>query len=125
PGGGSPVGQVAKAIKLGGSVKGSFAAGSVDALWVGAFEREAGAKLYRFAHRQIAGKTVLSEADASAQVKLPTHAQGAAFDAAGRLWISRSTGSLGELVRLDVVSGAVEARYVVPAGLEDLSFDTQ
>lgn len=119
------IGRVAKATKLGGLVKGSFASGSADALWVGAFEREAGAKLYRFSHQQLGGKATLTEADASGQVALPTHAQGGAFDAAGRLWISRSTGSFGELVRLDAASGAVQARYEMPAGLEDLGFDAQ
>lgn len=83
------------------------------------------AKFYRFSHQQIADKATLAEADASAELGLPTHAQGGAFDAAGRLWVSRSTGSFGELVRLDPVSGAVQARYKMPAGLEDLSFDAQ
>lgn len=119
------IGRIAKATKLGGLVKGSFAAGGASALWVGAFEREAGAKLYQISHQRIGEKATVTEADASAQVVLPTHAQGGAFDAAGKLWISRSTGAFGELVRMNAVTGAVEARYEMPAGLEDLGFDAQ
>jgi streptogramin lyase len=56
-------------------------------------------------------------------VAVPEKSQGAAFDAAGRLWLTRSGGTFGELVSIDLASGAVTARYAMPAGIEDISFD--
>ncbi len=119
------IGRVTKTIKLGGAVKGSFAAGSADALWLGAFERRDGAKLYRIPHARLADGATVTEADAAGAVPLPTEAQGAAFDTAGKLWITRSTGKFGELLRLDAATGAVEARHAMPAGIEDVSFDAR
>jgi streptogramin lyase len=51
--------------------------------------------------------------------------QGAAFDAAGRLWITRRGSTFGELQRLDPGSGAVVEQFAMPAGVEDISFDPQ
>lgn len=112
---------VLRSFRLAGAVKGSFAAGSTDALWLGSFERGKAGTLYRFPFSAL--RPVLSEADAAAALPLPSEAQGAGFDGQGRLWLTRSTGKFGELLRLDPASGAVEARHAMPAGVEDLSFD--
>jgi sugar lactone lactonase YvrE len=121
-GGNEPgIGRVLRTIGLAGDVKGSFAAGSADAVWLGTYAREPGARLYRIPFAKLGAEAGLS--DAVHAVPLPARAQGAAFDAAGRLWITRSSGKLGELVRLDPVTGAVEARFAMPVGVEDLSFD--
>ena len=56
---------------------------------------------------------------------VPQRAQGAAFDAKGQLWVTRSGGSFGELVRLDPKTGAVQARFPMPAGTEDIGFDSK
>lgn len=119
------IGRVAKTIKLAGAVKGSFAAGSADALWLGAFERQPGAKFHRIPHARLADGATVSEADAVAAMPIPTEAQGAAFDSTGKLWISRSTGKFGELARIDTATGTTEARFAMPAGLEDVSFDAE
>lgn len=119
------IGRVTKTFKLGGTVKGSFAAGDADALWLGAFERQDGAKLYRIPHARLIDGATVTEADAAGVVPLPTEAQGAAFDAVGKLWVTRSTGKFGELLRLDAGTGAVEARYAMAAGIEDVSFDSR
>ena len=115
------IGRVVRTIKLAGEVKGSFAAGSADALWLGTFAREPGARLFKFPFAAL--KTELREADALQTVSLPIEAQGAAFDARGLLWVTRSSGKFGELQRLDPASGKTQARYAMPAGVEDLSFD--
>lgn len=115
------IGRVARTIKLTGQVKGSFAASTRDALWLGTYDKEPGARFYRFPFAAL--KPVLAEADATASIPLPIEAQGAAFDTAGRLWITRSGSRFGELVELDPASGAVLRRYAMPAGLEDLSVD--
>jgi hypothetical protein len=116
------IGRVTRSIQLNGTVKGSFAAGTSDALWLGTFSRDPGANLYKFPWSVLA--PTISQADAAATVALPLEAQGAAFDSAGQLWITRSTSKYGELVKLDSVTGQPQQRFVMPAGLEDLSFDS-
>lgn len=54
---------------------------------------------------------------------MPSRAQGAAFDRRGRLWLTRSAATFGEAVRVDPGTGHVEARFRLPDGVEDLSFD--
>ena len=84
---GAGLGRVVRTIKLLGKVKGSFAAGSADALWLGSFAREPGAKLFKVPLAVL--KSAVNEADATQVLTLPTEVQGAAFDAAqlGRLTI--------------------------------------
>jgi streptogramin lyase len=65
----------------------------------------------------------IGEEHATVSLPLPSRAQGAAFDPAGRLWVTRSGATLGEVLRLDPRSGAIQARYPLPDGVEDLSFD--
>jgi hypothetical protein len=115
------IGRVTRSIKLTESVKGSFAAGSRDTLWLGSYERGQPGQLQGFPFSRLK-KDTLSDADTAVNIPLPSEAQGAGFDPAGRLWISRSGSRFGEILRLDVKSGAVEARYAMPIGLEDLSF---
>lgn len=117
------IGKVVRHIKLTGQVKGSFAAGTADALWLGTYETFGEPRLYRFPLAKL--KDQISEQDADASVVVPQRAQGAAFDAKGQLWITRSSGSFGELVRLDPKSGAVLSRYAMPAGTEDIGFDAK
>lgn len=117
------VGKVVRHIRLTGQVKGSFAAGTGGALWLGTYETFGEPRLYRFPLAKL--KDEINEQDADASVVMPQRAQGAAFDAKGQLWVTRSSGSFGELVRLDPNSGAALARYALPAGTEDISFDSK
>ena len=117
------IGKVLRHIRLIGLVKGSFAAGTADALWLGAYETHGAPRLYKFPFEAL--KPEISEADATASVAMPLRAQGAAFDPAGRLWITRSSGSFGELVQVDSASGAIAARFPMPAGTEDIGFDAE
>ncbi len=117
------IGKVVRHIKLAGQVKGSFAAGTGDALWLGTYETFGEPRIYRFPLAKL--KDRINEQDADASLVVPQRAQGAAFDAKGQLWITRSSGSFGELVKLDVQSGAVLARYAMPAGTEDIGFDAK
>ena len=115
------IGTVVRAMKLTGRVRGSFAAGTADALWLGTYAKEGEPRLYKFPFAAL--KDELGDGDAAGSLPLPPEAQGGAFDAAGRLWITRSGGSFGELMQLDAATGEVKARYAMPAGIEDLSFD--
>ena len=118
------IGTVLRSVQLTGALKGSFAASTADALWLGTYSKEPGAKLYKFPFDKLEpGIDALSEENATAAVALPTKAQGAAYNAAGRLWVTRSGSELGELVQIDPVTGAVLQTFAMPAGIEDISFD--
>ncbi|HRD75165.1 MAG TPA: hypothetical protein PK264_04390, partial [Hyphomicrobiaceae bacterium] len=85
------IGRVMRTIPLGGLVRGSFAAGGTGSILLGRYDKQPGARLWRF---DIAGlPATLDERVALGSIPLPIEAQGAAVDAAGRLWITRS-GSL-------------------------------
>jgi outer membrane protein assembly factor BamB len=117
------IGKVVRHIRLTGQVKGSFAAGTGDAIWLGTYETFGEPRLYRFPLAKL--KSEINEQDADASVVVPQRAQGAAFDAKGQLWVTRSSGSFGELVRLDPKTGAILARHALPAGTEDIGFDSK
>jgi hypothetical protein len=105
-------------------MKGSFAAGTADALWLGTYSKEQGARLYKIPFEKFtAGPATLSEQDATAAVVLPAKVQGAAFDSAGRLWVTRSGSAFGELLQIDIGTGDVLKRFAMPAGVEDISFE--
>jgi hypothetical protein len=124
PGDSGAIGRVLASVRLTGDIKGSFAAGAADALWLGTYAKAPGARLYKVPFEKLAsGITTLSEQDATAAVVLPSEAQGAAFDAAGALWVTRSGSTFGELLRVDPETGAVQQRFAMPAGIEDISFE--
>jgi hypothetical protein len=123
---GGAIGRVVGSLRLKGDLKGSFSAGSADALWLGTYSKDPGARLFMVPFEKLAsGAGALSERDAQASVVLPTRVQGAAFDAAGRLWIARSGATFGELLQLDHRTGAVQQRFAMPVGIEDISFDPE
>jgi sugar lactone lactonase YvrE len=122
---GGTIGHVVSAMRLTGDLRGSFATGTADALWLGTYSTELGARLYKVPFEKLTGTGTLSEQDAVAAVSLPTEAQGAAFDAAGRLWITRSGSGFGQLLTLDPATGAVMQVLTMPAGIEDISFDPE
>jgi hypothetical protein len=118
-----PLGRVVGSIRLTGALKGSFAASTADALWIGDYSKEPGARLYKLPFTKLAPETgSLSERDATESIELPTKVQGAAFDAADRLWITRSGSTFGELLQLDPRTGAILKQFAMPAGIEDISF---
>ncbi len=116
------LGRFIRSIALQAPLKGSFAAGDGKALWLGSYDAKGPGRLDRVALARLHG-TQISAADISATLPLPSKAQGAAFDSAGRLWVSRSGARLGQFVRIELGTGAVAAAYDTPSGIEDLSFD--
>lgn len=113
-------------VSLGPGLVGALATATPDAVWTGTYREDGPGRLYRF------GATVLSRlldgdtlrvADASAQLAIPSYAQGAAFDPGGKLWVARSDARWGELDRLDPATGAVEHRYAAAPGIEGIAFD--
>lgn len=120
------IGTVLRSVSLTGALKGSFATGTADALWLGTYSKEPGAQLYKIPFEKLGpGLDTLSEQNATAAIALPTRAQGAAYDAAGRLWVTRSGAELGELLQIDMATGAVLQKFAMPAGTEDISFEPE
>ena len=56
---------------------------------------------------------------------IAAHAQGAAFDRDGFLWLALSNSTFGRLQKVDARDGKVLAEYDMPIGLEDIELDTE
>ena len=115
-----------RAIPLGPGLVGALATSTPGAVWSGTYREDGPGRLYRFSGEVLSGLpagATLRVADASAEIAIPSYAQGAAFDSAGKLWVASSHNRWGEIARLDPASGAVERRYAVSAGIEGIAFD--
>lgn len=118
--------SVLRWVSLRFPLRGSFAAGAEDGLWIGEYARS-GKPAIRFVPLDaidsadpVAG---LGPADIRRQIPAPVRAQGAAIAPDGSLWVSASSSQFGKLYRLDPADGAVLAEYAAPVGSEDLGFD--
>lgn len=112
-------------VRLAGALRGSFAAFDGKDLWIGTWTREAAqSRMYRLDPRIFdePGASV-DEGRALGSIPIPPQAQGAAFDAQGKLWVSTSDAASGALHRIDPASGKVLADYAMVSGIEDLAFD--
>jgi sugar lactone lactonase YvrE len=95
-------------------------------LWFGRYRRDGAPRLLAASPERLFGADIpFGAADAERDIPLPLYAQGAVFDAKGRLWVSASTGSLGRLYRLDPRTGAVLAEFPAVPGIEDLAVGEQ
>ena len=115
-----------RGIPLGPGIVGALAASTPGAIWSGTYKEDGPGTLYRFSSEVLSrlhGSESLTIADASAELAIPSYAQGAAFDRDGKLWVARSHDRWGELDRLDPATGAVERRYAVAGGIEGIAFD--
>jgi sugar lactone lactonase YvrE len=113
-------------LPLGPGLVGALATSTPGAIWSGTYREDDQGRLYRFGREvlsRLRDGEMLRVADASAEIAIPSYAQGAAFDRAGKLWVARSHVRWGELDRLDPATGAVEQRYAVAAGIEGIAFD--
>ena len=114
-----------RAVKITGELRGSYATFDGKDAWIGTWTKEQPkARMFRLDPRlfdDYDGQTV-KEDRAVESIPVPLEAQGAAFDKAGNLWVSASTGKWGKLYRLDR-QGNVKAEYEMVAGLEDLTVD--
>jgi hypothetical protein len=119
---GAQIGRVTRSLRLRGAVKGSFVAKERDGFWLGQYERAEPARMFKFPWSAL-DKKEISEADAVETISIPVFAQGAAFDFAGALWLMRSGSAMGELAKIDRKTGAVLARFDMPAGSEGISFE--
>ena len=111
-----------RGMPLGPGLVGALAVSTPEAIWLGSYREDGPGQLYRFSSAALS-RASLNVSDASAQVAIPSYAQGAAFGPDGRLWVARSADRWGELDRLDPATGAVERRYAVAPGIEGIAFD--
>jgi sugar lactone lactonase YvrE len=115
-----------RVIPLEPGVTGGLAVSGSDAIWLGTYREDGAGRLYSFSIAtldRLPEGMALNVSDAAAQIAIPSHAQGAAIDTAGRLWIARSDLRWGELDRLDAATGRVERDYQAPPGIEGIAFD--
>ena len=118
--------SVLRWISLRFPLRGSFASGTADGLWIGEYQTS-GKPAVRFvtlaavdAAEQVAG---LGPAAIAREIPIPIRAQGAAVAPDGSLWVSASSSQFGRIYRLDPATGDVLADYAAPIGAEDLGFD--
>jgi hypothetical protein len=120
--------SVLRSVSLRFPLRGSFAAGTRDGVWIGEYRREPGASL-RFvtlAAIDAADPVGGLGPDAIAhQIPAPARAQGATVAPDGSLWVSASSSQFGALYRIDPVTGEILAEYAMPVGTEDLGLDAQ
>ena len=121
------VGPTIRIIHLGPGLTGGVAAAGPDnTLWLGTHNESGPGQLYRFDLAKVTGLATgasLNTSDAAPPLPIPSYAQGAAFDRAGKLWIARSDIDWAELVRLDPKTGATEATFKMPPATEGIAFD--
>jgi hypothetical protein len=114
-----------QAVKIAGELRGSYATFDGKDTWIGTWTKDQSkARMFRLDPHlfdRYDGQTVKEERAVEA-IPVPLETQGAAFDKAGKLWVSASNGKWGKLYRLDR-SGNIEAQYRMVAGLEDLTVD--
>jgi hypothetical protein len=123
---GKAEGAIRGAVKIGGELRGSFAAFDGKDAWIGTWTKEAPkSRMFRLDPRlfdDYDGQTV-NEARATESVPIPLESQGAAFDAKGDIWVSASNSRWGILYHLDR-KGAIKSQHEMVIGLEDLAFDS-
>lgn len=113
-------------LTLRGELKGSFVHFDGTALLVGSYEKDPARARGHFLPLSLFethnGHSVGARA-ALRSIALPPESQGAAFDAAGKLWVAASSSRFGRLYRLDGQSGQIEREHEMVIGIEGLAFD--
>jgi hypothetical protein len=112
-------------LKLGGALRGSFAAFDGKDPWIGTWTKEINdARMYRFSAELFDERDgqVIREDVALESIPIPVEVQGAGFAKDGKLWLSASNSRWGKLYCVDR-QGKVEAQFPMVAGVEDIDFD--
>lgn len=102
--------------------RGGLATADPEGVWIGALMPDESAALFRFDPAAFVPGHTVTPRDRIGCVPLPSHAQGAAIDRDGTIWIARSDLDWGKLDHVDA-TGRLLARYEIPAGTEGIAFD--
>lgn len=113
--------RVTATIRMGGKLRGSFAAADSKTLWIGSYNRSGGT-LWRLPLKILARSTI-NESHVLTTLAIPARVQGLVFDQKGGAWLTVSGSRDGALLKFDLARGRVTARYAMPAGIEDLAVD--
>ncbi len=112
-----------KTWPLAAPLRGSFMSRRDGSLWIGSWNPDGEGRMFAIPEAALDRADALDETMATRSFAIPSRAQGAAFDPAGGLWITRSSSRIGELLKLDPMGGQVLATYAAPIGIEDIGFD--
>lgn len=115
-------GQVEHTIRLVEPLRGSFGDFDGTDLWIGSYDASKPGRLWRLPLAKLAAGS-LGETDAAESLEIPAKAQGMAFGQGG-LWLTFSGSTFGRLAKFDRRTGKEIARYAMPAGIEDIGFDS-
>lgn len=116
-----------RSVSLRFPVRGSFVAGTESGLWIGEYKTSKGAMLRFVSLKAIDAAEHLAGIGPTAverEIPTPVRSQGATVAPDGTLWVSASSSQFGKLYRLEPATGAVLAEYQMPAGTEDLGWDS-
>lgn len=108
---------------LASPLRGSFLSRHGGRLWLGAWNPNGEGQMSALHEDALEAADALDGRHVAVTFPIPSRAQGAAFDPAGALWITRSSSRIGELLRLDPADGRVLATYPAAIGIEDIGFD--
>ncbi|BBK34846.1 hypothetical protein STHU_54800 [Allostella humosa] len=108
---------------LAAPLRGSFMSRHGGAVWIGGWNPDGEGRMFAVPEADLEDAAALDEPMAARSFPIPSRAQGAGFDPAGALWITRSSSRIGQLLKLDPVDGRVVATHETAIGIEDISFD--
>ncbi len=112
-------------LRLSG-VTGSFSTFHDGKLWLGRYNAARPGVLHGIPQQSIAALAAdgtITVSQAEQRIDVPARAQGAAFDAQGRLWVALSSTKFGKLVLLNPDSGKTLAEYETAPAVEGIVFD--
>lgn len=118
-----------QSFPLGPGLIGALAASGAADIWIGTYVTDAPGRIFQFPAASLAalhdGQTLTRDM-AKQALRIPSYAQGAAIDPAGRqLWISQSGFYWGRLTAIDTTTGAAIVDHAAPPGIEGINFDSK
>lgn len=115
-------GRIERSIRLEEPLRGSFGDFDGKDLWIGSYDASKPGRIWRIPLAKLTG-TSLDGTAVAESFEIPAKAQGMAFGPSG-FWLTFSGSKFGRLARFDRQTGRETARYDMPAGIEDIGFDS-
>jgi sugar lactone lactonase YvrE len=113
---------VFRRFRLGPGLRGSLAGSDRTAIWLGTYNEDRPGRIFKYDLDRLGllpDGALLTPGMSSAELEIPSYAQGAAVDRFGVLWVSRSDIAWGSLEQ----AGTSARRWPVPGGVEGIAFD--